>query len=85
MHATLKTAIRRWPVRIAFGLGTLGLAIAVALQIIVPNFRFPPPTGPHAIGTLTYHWADTSRADIFIADPNARRELMVQVWYSADV
>jgi len=86
MHAKLKTAIRRWPVRIASGLGTLGLAIAVAvaLQIIVPIFRFPPPTGPHAIGTLTYHWADTSRADIFIADPNARRELMVQVWYPAE-
>ena len=39
---------------------------------------------PHATGTLTYHWVDASRAEIFTADPNARRELMVQVWYPAD-
>ena len=69
---------------LAVGLGMLGLVIAGALQIIIPVFRFPHPTGPHAIGTLTYHWMDASRADIFIADPNARRELLVQVWYPAD-
>ena len=74
----------RWPVWLAVGLGMLGLVIAGALQIIIPVFRFPHPTGPHAIGTLTYHWMDASRADIFIADPNARRELLVQVWYPAD-
>jgi len=27
---------------------------------------------------------DASRADIFLADANARRVLMVQVWYPAD-
>ena len=82
--ARYKTAGRRWPVRMAVGLGILALAIAGAVPIIVPVFRFPHPTGPHAIGTLTYHWVDASRADIFTADPLARRELMVQVWYPAD-
>ncbi|CAN5124407.1 hypothetical protein BH11PSE10_BH11PSE10_09810 [soil metagenome] len=75
---------RRRPVQIAAGLGVLGLAIAGTLQIIMPVFRFPQPTGPYAIGTLTYHWVDAARADIFTLDPNARRELMVQVWYPAD-
>ena len=82
--ARYKTAGRRWPVWTALGLGILGLAISGALSIIMPVFRFPHPTGPHAIGTLTYHWVDASRADIFTADPNARRELMVQVWYPAN-
>ena len=84
-----KTAGRKRPVRTALGLGILALAIsvavAVAVHLILPVFRFPHPTGPHAIGTLTYHWVDASRADIFAADPNARRELMVQVWYPAVV
>ncbi len=79
-----RTVGRRWLVRMTVGLGILGLASAGALQIIAPIFRFPQPTGPHAIGTLTYHWIDSARADIFIEDPNARRELMVQVWYPAD-
>jgi predicted dienelactone hydrolase len=79
-----KATGRRWLVWIVIGLGILGLVIAGALSIVVPVFRFPHPTGPYAIGTLTYHWVDASRSDILNADPNARRELMVQVWYPAD-
>lgn len=85
-HRTLaryRPAGGSWPVRMAVVLGVLGLATAGASTIVMPVFRFPLPTGPHAIGTLTYHWVDASRADIFNADPNARRELMVQVWYPA--
>jgi hypothetical protein len=44
-------------------------------------FDFPRPTGPFAIGTVTYHWVDTNRADLFSADD--RRELIVQIWYPA--
>jgi predicted dienelactone hydrolase len=66
------------------GLGVLALAISVALPIILPVFHFPPPTGPYAIGTLTYHWVDTDRPERFTADPDDRRELMVQIWYPAE-
>ncbi len=48
-------------------------------------FRFPKPTGPCGIGTLTCHWVDPSRPDLFTADPDDRRELMVQIWYPAKV
>ncbi len=67
----------------AVALVILALVIAGALHFAMPVFRFPRPTGTYAIGTLTYHWVDTSRADIFNVDPNARRELMVQIWYPA--
>ena len=69
--------------RLAFGLGVLGLAVSIALPIVLPVFRLPHPGGPYAIGTLTYHWVDADRPEIFSADPNARRELMVQIWYPA--
>ena len=72
-------------VRMSVGLGMiLVLVILGALAIVIPVVRLPHPTGPRAIGTLTYHWVDASRADIFTVDPNTRRELMVQVWYPAD-
>ena len=64
-------------------LGALVLAIAAALPTMVPVFRFSEPSGPYAIGTLTYHWVDGSRAEAFAADPKERRQLMVQVWYPA--
>jgi predicted dienelactone hydrolase len=68
---------------VAIGLGALGLVVAVALPMVFPVFRFPRPTGPYGIGTLTYHWVDASRSEIFALDPNERRQLMVQMWYPA--
>lgn len=65
------------------GLGVLALAVSIVLPIALPVFHFPRPRGPYQIGTLTYHWVDTSRHEIFSADPNAHRELMAQVWYPA--
>ena len=64
------------------GLGVLTLAVSTALPIALPVFHFPAPGGPYRIGTVTYHWTE-SRHEIFSADPNAKRQLMVQVWYPA--
>lgn len=74
-----------WVNRLAVGLGVLSLAVSIALPMIFPVFRFPKPSGPYGIGTLTYHWVDPSRPEVFTADPNDRRELMVQIWYPAKV
>ena len=68
---------------VALSLGVLVLAIFVGLRVMLPVFHFPSPGGPYAIGTLTYHWVDTVRTDVFSADASARRELMVQIWYPA--
>jgi len=62
-------------------LALLGVAGSSALPIIIPVFHLPHPTGPYAIGTVTYHWVDSARAEVFTSDPEDRRELMVQVWY----
>jgi protein tyrosine phosphatase (PTP) superfamily phosphohydrolase (DUF442 family) len=43
----------------------------------------PDPTGPYPIGTLTRHWTDADRRDIFAGPGAGPRELMVQVWYPA--
>ena len=64
-------------------LGVLGLALSIALPMLFPVFRLPQPKGPYGIGTATYHWVDKSRPEVFTADPNDRRELMVQIWYPA--
>lgn len=68
---------------LTIGLGVLGLAVSIALPIMFPVFRLPHPGGPYEIGTVTYHWVDASRREIFNTDSNARRELMVQIWYPA--
>ena len=65
------------------GLGVIVIVISIALPVVLPVFSFPKPTGPYEIGTLTYHWVDMSRPELFTADPNDHRELMAQVWYPA--
>lgn len=75
--------LRRLANRLSTALGALALAVAAALPIAFPVFKFPPPHGPYEIGTLTYDWVDAARPEIFTADPSDRRELMVQIWYPA--
>ena len=43
----------------------------------------PEPTGQHAVGRMSYDWVDSTRAEIYAADRNDRRELVVFVWYPA--
>jgi dienelactone hydrolase len=42
----------------------------------------PPPSGPHALGTVALHLSDGSRRDPWVA-ARPVRELMVQLWYPA--
>jgi hypothetical protein len=51
------------------------------IPMLFPVFRFRKPTGPYNIGTLTYHFEDGSRIDLFQKDPRVHRSLMVQIWY----
>lgn len=59
----------------------ISMGLSAALPIVLPVFQFPRPSGPYQIGTLTYHWMDSSRHEIFSTDPRAHRELMAQIWY----
>lgn len=73
----------RFVMGLGAGLGVLGLVVSIALPIILPVFRFPKLSGPYGVGTVTYHWVDASRPEVFSTDSHARRELIVQIWYPA--
>ncbi len=45
--------------------------------------KLPAPSGPFGIGRISYEWIDTSRPDAYSPDPQARRDLMVYLWYPA--
>ncbi|UHA74246.1 DPP IV N-terminal domain-containing protein [Paenibacillus sp. 481] len=47
----------------------------------LPDITLKEPTGAYQVGTETYYWIDTLRADTFSEDSADNRELMVQVWY----
>jgi dienelactone hydrolase len=43
--------------------------------------EFPSPTGPFLVGRTTYYWRDPTRRETLTTDPDAKRELMVTLWY----
>jgi predicted dienelactone hydrolase len=65
--------------------GLLCLVGVAALLVAFPVFRLPEPTGPFAVGTTRLHLVDSARSETFTADPDDRRELLVQVWYPAEM
>ncbi|MEV6139092.1 carboxylic ester hydrolase [Nocardia sp. NPDC051990] len=74
----------RWTRYVGMSIGIVVFVVSVTAPVVVPVFRFPQPGGPYSIGTVTYHWRDADRREIFSTDPAARRELMAQVWYPAE-
>lgn len=43
----------------------------------------PRPSGPYPVGQTSLEVVDPARPDPFSADPNAKRDLMVTLWYPA--
>ncbi len=79
----LANSLLRLPKRFMGVIGSLAIFIAITLSVLLPVFHFEEPTGPYDIGTVTYHWVDGSRAEVFSSDPKTGREMMVQIWYPA--
>lgn len=49
---------------------------------LIPFQPLPAPSGEFSIGTLVYHWRDSTRMEWFSEnDEDDVRELMVQLWY----
>ena len=65
-----------------FGLMFLWLT-AFLLPMLIPMVKLPVPKGPFSVGTVLYHWLDTSRTEWFTDDPDDLREVPVQLWYPA--
>lgn len=75
---------RRWLVVLCMLLlGAAGVAFMGA--VLWPGFQLPQPSGPFGVGTQRHEWTDAGRQEIFSADPAARRTLVAQIWYPADV
>ena len=66
------------------GVVVLSALIALAACVAMPVFKLPSPTGPYQIGTQTRCIVDESRREANADDPNAKRELIIQIWYPAE-
>lgn len=77
--------VRSRALRVSGGaLALLWLMLAIALPFALPVPRPKAPTGPYAVGTQSAHLVDENRPEIFNEEV-AHRELMVQVWYPAEI
>lgn len=60
-------------------------AVASPSPVTAQESFLPAPTGPYLVGTTSRHWIDEDRDETFTEDQGDKRELMVQLWYPADV
>lgn len=82
--ATVRQSWLRWTGRrLGDGIAILVLAAAVALPALFPVIIMPTPSGPHAVGIVSFTLRDDARAETFAAAGADRRELRVLAWYPA--
>ena len=43
----------------------------------------PTPTGPYAVGRITFVWSDAAQTDLLAPPPGTKREIFVWIWYPA--
>ena len=63
-------------------LGVMALLCALWLEHRTET-TLPAPTGSFAVGRAMYAWADDMHADALAPVPDAKRELLVWIWYPA--
>lgn len=66
----------------------LALQLLLVALLAIPSILFPVPrlpalNGPYQVGTVSYDFTDSTRPELYTADPNDSREIMVQIWYPA--
>ncbi|MDQ2714225.1 MAG: hypothetical protein M3Z08_04890 [Chloroflexota bacterium] len=59
------------------------LALSLGMVSGLVGVTFPQLTGTYAVGRINYDLVDPSRREIFITNPDAKREIMVTVYYPA--
>jgi predicted dienelactone hydrolase len=64
---------------VSFALG--GGVISALLATLLPITAYPAPTGPYSVGTTVLYLEDPNRAETYGDDPEAQREIAVQIWY----
>ncbi len=63
----------------------LSLTVASAQDDDAGESWLPAPTGPYQVGRTSRHWVDETREEPFTDDEDDYREVMVRIWYPADV
>lgn len=64
---------------VALGSGLLFIVVKINQTVTLPA-----PTGPYAVGRVSYDWIDQAREDSFAPRKGVKRELLVWVWYPAE-
>ena len=54
-------------------------------QLAVPLESIDNPEGPYGIGTQVFFWTDETRSEQYTTDPTDFRNLLVQIWYPAQM
>lgn len=66
-------------------LALIPVVLVALLPALVPVPRLPEPSGSFEVGTVSLYLVDENRTEIYGPEPGGPRELMVQLWYPANL
>jgi dienelactone hydrolase len=63
----------------------VGVAVLLGLLWLddTRETTLPTPTGPFAVGRITYVWSDPTHSDLLAPQAGTKRELLAWIWYPA--
>lgn len=81
----LAGGLGKWVRRMGGMLMVLAIGFSFWASVVFPVVRLGELAGEYDVGTVTYHLIDESRDEPQTVETGDFREIMVQVWYPADV
>ncbi len=57
----------------------------LVVESVKANNPLPTPTGPYQVGVVWRHWVDETRDELYDETSDAKREVIVEILYPADV
>lgn len=84
IETNTKRKMTKISVYVCFSVCLLLVLMILIVFNSIPSDRVEMPTGKYKVGSVSYHWIDTSRKELYTEEnPDDSRQLMVQVWYPA--
>jgi hypothetical protein len=63
----------------------ISLLLAPVFAQTAHRIQLPHPSGRYGVARVGYDWVDRARPERYAEDSTVRREIMVYVWYPADL
>jgi hypothetical protein len=83
LRRTLASVVKAVAAAVVVAITLIGILLLVMWREHRADITLPTPTGPFAVGRMTFAWTNDLEEDELAPAPGAKRQVLVWVWYPA--